>query len=192
MPFIETIDPSRAEGPLVNAYARFGNPDGSVDDVMRVHSLNPESMIAHGELYVQSMHRPSPLSRAEREMIGVTVSRLNGCGYCLTHHAAGLGRYLAKDGREAVADALKAGDDSGLSGRERALVDYAAKLTREPSAIGQGDIDAMRGAGVSDREILDAAQAAAYFAYANRVVLGLGATLEEGMELGQHPPESGS
>ncbi|HED53095.1 MAG TPA: alkylhydroperoxidase [Phycisphaerales bacterium] len=179
MAYIKIIPEDAADGELAEAYRRWGNPDGSVDNVLKVHSLNPASLEAHCALYVQSMHKPSPLSRAEREMIGVTVSRLNGCDYCLHHHAAGLGRLLPDD-RKAVAEQLKAGDESGLSRRERSLTAYATKLTNEPSAVTQSDIDTMRHAGLDDREILDAAQAAAYFAYANRIVLGLGAKLGEG------------
>lgn len=81
MAFIETIDPSDADGPLSELYQRFGNRDGTVDNVLRAHSLNPESLEAHCGLYVQAMLRPSPLSRVEREIIAVTVSRLNECHY---------------------------------------------------------------------------------------------------------------
>ncbi len=81
MAYIDTIHESEAKGRLADLYHRFGNPDGTVDNVMKVHSLNPESLEAHGALYVQAMHRPSPLSRIEREIIAVTVSRLNECHY---------------------------------------------------------------------------------------------------------------
>lgn len=81
MAFIETIAPSDARGRLAELYQRFGNRDGTVDNVLRAHSLNAESLEAHGGLYVQAMHRPSPLSRIEREIIAVTVSRLNECHY---------------------------------------------------------------------------------------------------------------
>jgi len=190
MAFIDIIPEDKAEGELAALYKRFGNPDGSVDNVLKVHSLNPASLDAHCALYVQSMHKPSPLSRAEREMIGVTVSRLNGCTYCKVHHAAGLERLLP-DSRKHIAEQLKEADTSSLTPRERALVDYGSKLTTSPSSITQTDIDAMRSADITDREILDAAQAAAYFAYANRIVLGLGAKLGDGEGgIGDVPEES--
>ncbi len=85
----ERVPGPDATGDLAALYRRFGNGDGSVDNVLKVHSLNPASLEAHCALYVQSMHRPSPVSRAEREMIGVTVSRLNGCDYCRQHPARG-------------------------------------------------------------------------------------------------------
>lgn len=192
MPYIRTISPSEADGELARLFRRAGNPDGTVDDVMLVHSLSPESLRAHFELYVVAMHKPSPLSRIEREMVGAFVSRLNGCDYCVAHHRAGLARLL-RGNRPDLPDALAQADgpDPGvikanLSGRERAMLAYAGKLTRAPDAMTQADADALRAAGLDDRAILDLAQVVSYFCYANRMVLGLGAKIES-FTLGQHP-----
>ncbi len=68
-----------------------------------------------------------------------------------------------------------------LSEREQALVDYAAKLTRTPSAMAEVDLAAMRAAGLDDRDILDANLTVAYFAFVNRIADGLGVPLEEAM-----------
>jgi uncharacterized peroxidase-related enzyme len=192
--WIETIDPEDARGRLAELYGRAGNPDGTVDEVMRVHSLNPDSLHGHFEVYVAAMHRPSPVSRAERELVGSFVSMRNGCGYCLRHHAAGLRRLLPDD-RTPLADALEAGVDprtrDGLvTGRERAMLDYAERLSTSPGAASEAWIDDLRRAGLTDREILDVACVIAYFHYANRVVLGLGAALEAG-GIGQHPKTEG-
>ena len=189
MSYVRIIEESEAEGRLADLYARGGNQDGSVDNVLRVHSLNPDSLHAHLEVYISAMHRPSPLSRAEREMVAVTVSRLNGCAYCLRHHGEGL-RRLLKGARAGLVEALSAGDESVLNDRERAMCAYAAKLTTDPSSIGASDIEALRGAGLDDRSVVDLACVVAYFAYANRVVLGLGASLEPEKKLGNVPPES--
>jgi len=178
MSYIEVIAESEATGELARLYRRYGNPDGSVDSVLRVHSINPPSLEAHCALYVQSMHKPSPLSRAEREMVGVAVSRLNGCDYCREHHAAGLERLLP-DERKHVAGELKQANTGSLTPRELAIVTYAEMLTTDPASMRAHDCDALRTAGLCDREILDLCQAAAYFAYANRIVLGLGAKLDE-------------
>jgi len=190
MSYIQIIPEQDASGELAELYTRYGNSDGSVDNVLKVHSLNPESLQAHCALYVQSCHRPSPVNRAEREIIGVTVSLLNGCAYCQTHHAAGLRRLLPKD-RKHLADEVFEGNFEHLTHREQAMTRYAAKLTSTPASIVQSDIDELHNAGLSDREILDVAQVCAYFAYANRIVLGLGASLEAGEgEIGQVPKES--
>ena len=192
MSYIDTIPEAEATGELADLYKRFGNPDGTVDNVLKAHSLNPESLAAHCALYVQACHRPGPVSRAEREMVGVVVSRLNGCAYCREHHAAGLRRLLPGD-RRGLELTLSTGDITAapLTPRERAMVAYATRLTVEPSGLGDADLGAMRDAGITDREILDVAQVAAYFAYANRIVLGLGAALEAGEgPLGEWPEES--
>lgn len=190
MSFIEIINESDASGDLAEQYKRFGNPDGTVDNVLKVHSLNPPSLEAHCALYVQACHKPSPVTRAEREMVGVTVSKLNKCTYCQNHHAAGLRKLLADD-RKHIADELIKGTTTNLTDREAGMVGYASALTTDPSSISQEDIDQLRMVGLTDREILDVAQVAAYFAYANRIVLGLGAALEKGEgEIGQVPQES--
>ena len=186
MAFIQVIPESDATGDLAKLYKRFGNPDGSVDNVLKVHSINPESLEAHCTLYVQAMHRKSPLSRAERELIGVVVSKINGCTYCLEHHAAGLHRLLPDD-RKHLVNEVKERNNASLTDREQTLISYAERLTTDPASIDRGDIDAMRKHGLTDREILDAAQTAAYFAYANRIVLGLGAAIESENTIGQWP-----
>lgn len=190
--YIQTVDPADADESLTALYTRVGNPDATIDNVMLAHSLSPESLEAHFQLYVQCMHRPSPLSRLERELIGCVVSRANECAYCLTHHAAGLERLAAKDGRAGLGASVRAGDESAcVTGREQAMITYALKLTRSPGEMACGDVAALRDAGLTDREVLDLAQVAGYFCYANRIVLGLGAELE-GFELGQHPGAPGA
>jgi uncharacterized peroxidase-related enzyme len=66
-----------------------------------------------------------------------------------------------------------------LSPADRAMLDYAAKLTLTPARVTEADIAALRAAGFSDRAILDMAQIIAYYAYVNRIADGLGVTLEE-------------
>jgi len=186
MAYIETIDESQAQGDLAALYRRVANPDGTVDDVMKVHSLNPDGLRAHFDLYISAMHRPSPLSKAERELVGAVVSRLNGCEYCLAHHAAGLRRHLPDD-RQGLAEAVRKGEESEhVSERERAMLAFARRIALEPGKATAADIGALREAGLDDREILDLTQVIGYFAYANRIVLALGAELEE-FPPGQHP-----
>lgn len=68
-----------------------------------------------------------------------------------------------------------------LSARERALLDYAAKLTRTPAAMVESDLEPLRAAGLSDEAILDANLTVAYYAYVNRIADGLGVALEPHM-----------
>ncbi len=79
--WIEVIPPEKAEGDLARDYDRMAGPDGKVDHILQVHGLNPPSLGAHWDLYKVALHGPSELSRADRELIGVVVSRENGCHY---------------------------------------------------------------------------------------------------------------
>ncbi len=188
MAYIETISEADATGELARWYQRAGNPDGTVDNVMRIHSLNVETLRTHFEMYTATMHRPSPLSRAEREMVAVAISRLNGCDYCLAHHRAGLERLLPK--RPGLAEALAGGETGDLGPREAALVAFATALTVSPGRMSEADIAELRTGGLDDRAILDLAQVVGYFNYVNRIVTGLGVELgdNEGAP-GQWPQE---
>jgi len=188
MAYIETISEADATGELARWYRRAGNPDGTVDNVMRIHSLNVETLRTHFEMYTATMHRPSPLSRAEREMVAVAISRLNGCDYCLAHHRAGLERLLPK--RPGLAEALAGGETGDLGPREAALVAFATALTVSPGRMSEADVAELRTGGLDDRAILDLAQVVGYFNYVNRIVTGLGVELgdNEGAP-GQWPQE---
>lgn len=192
MAWIETISVSDAGGQLKKLYGQVKTPGGHVDNILRIHSLRPRTLRAHLELYKASLHsQPSGLSYRERELVGVLVSRLNGCDYCVQHHRAGLARHL---GDAALAERLteaaagKAPEDL-LTGRERAMCAYAAKLTLSPAEMQPGDLEPLRAAGLDDAAILDLNQVAAYFAYANRTVNGLGVQVA-GEPLGLHPDEA--
>lgn len=68
---------------------------------------------------------------------------------------------------------------ANLSPADRAMLDYAAKLTRAPASVSKADVQALREAGFDDRAILDIAQITAYFAFVTRLADGLGVTLED-------------
>jgi alkylhydroperoxidase family enzyme len=79
--YIPYVPYDEAEGPLADLYERFGAARGGVDNIIRIHSLNPPSMAHHVALYAHLMRGRSPLSRIQREMIAVTVSAANDCFY---------------------------------------------------------------------------------------------------------------
>jgi alkylhydroperoxidase family enzyme len=81
MAYIPYVAYSEAEGLLAELYRRYGGPRGRVDNIIRIHSLNPRSMRDHLELYAHLMRGPSPLSRVQREMLAVVVSAENDCFY---------------------------------------------------------------------------------------------------------------
>ncbi len=80
--WIDTVPEDAAEGALKRAYQRAGDArSGKVDHIMKIHSLHPASLIDHLHLYKTLMFGDSPLSRVQREMIGVVVSVINRCKY---------------------------------------------------------------------------------------------------------------
>ena len=81
MAYIEMIGEDAAQGTLREMYARLVSPEGGVDNILKIHSLNVPSLDAHVKLYKTLMYGHSGLSRARREMIAVTVSVLNNCHY---------------------------------------------------------------------------------------------------------------
>lgn len=82
MAYIPYVAYDEASGLLADHYRRFASgPEGRVDNIIRIHSLNPPSMGHHVTLYAHLMRGPSPLSRIQREMIAVAVSAANGCFY---------------------------------------------------------------------------------------------------------------
>lgn len=80
MPWIKWIDEKDADGRLAEVFERFNGPHG-LDHILKIHSLNPESLVHHYDLYAHLMRSKSELSRGEREMIAVAVSRSNDCFY---------------------------------------------------------------------------------------------------------------
>ena len=94
----------------------------------------------------------------------------------MVHHGAGL-RQITKDG-EFVKKFIKDYQSVSLSARERAMLDYSAKLTREPWNMVEEDVTALKKAGFTDVGILHVNQVAGYYAYVNRLADGLGVGLE--------------
>lgn len=189
MTWISTIAYEAADGTLKRLYDRIKGAGDNVDNIMMAHSLRPHSMEGHMTLYKYVLHHPrNTLPKSYLETLGVWVSMLNACAYCVEHHFAGLSRLLNDDARAgAIHEALAARKpERAFSGRELAGLVYAARLTTDPAGVREPDIRALREAGFDDGEILEINQVAAYFAYANRMVLGLGIDTD-GDVLGKSP-----
>jgi uncharacterized peroxidase-related enzyme len=135
-------------------------------------------MEGHMAMYKYCLHHTgNTLPKWYLECIGVYVSSLNGCEYCVEHHFQGMRRLVADDARS---DALRrtieadAVETAPLDTRQIAGKIYARKLTVDPAGMVEADVAALRAAGLKDGEILEINQVTAYFCYANRTVLGLG------------------
>ncbi len=192
MTWITTISYQDATGKLKKLYDRIKGHDDNVDNIMLAHSLRPHSMEGHMALYKYVLHHPrNTLTKSYLETIGVFVSMLNDCSYCVEHHFGGLKRLLGDDARAMeVRNAFEQRDlPRAFDGRELLGLQYAEKLTSEPSSLCREDIQALRDGGFEDGEILEINQVTAYFSYANRTVLGLGINTE-GDIIGLSPNDS--
>ena len=172
---------SEATGVLKEMYRKVTTPHGTVDNVMRAHSLRPHTMEGHLALYRSVLHNPeNTLPFWFLEVVASYVSMTNNCAYSLAHHFTNARRLIADRGRsELIRAALEAGrPEQAFAGRELALLNYARKLTAEVGRMERADIDALRAAGCDDGEILEVNQVCAYFNYSNRLLNGLGVTTE--------------
>lgn len=192
MSWIGSIPYEASTGRLRTLYDRVRGPGGEIDNILRVHGLRPHTLEGHMALYKNVLHHSgNRLPKWLLETLGVYVSLLNGCAYCVEHHLAGLRRLLGDDARaRAVREALERdAPEEAFGGRELAALRYARALTRHPAGMQPSSVAALREAGLDDGEILEVNQVVSYFAYANRTVLGLGVTTD-GDVLGLSPGDS--
>ncbi|NKB54575.1 MAG: peroxidase-related enzyme [Rhizobiaceae bacterium] len=193
MPWIETVPYEAADGKLKKLYDRVKGPNNNVDNIMMMHSLRPHSMEGHMAIYKYVLHHTgNTIPKWFLETLGVWVSSLNECNYCVEHHFSGLRRLLKDD---AKSDAIRAAiegrviDQAPLDDRQKLAMEYARQLTRDAAGMSEDIVIRLRAAGYSDGEILEINQVSAYFGYANRTVLGLGCSTD-GDILGLSPNKS--
>jgi len=190
--WIETVPYEEAAGRLKKLYDRIKDPAGNVDNIMMAHSLRPHSMDGHMSLYKNVLHHTgNTLPKWLLELVGVYVSYLNGCEYCYEHHFAGMARLMEDEPKStAFRNAIENDDFQDVFSKQQlAILTYAKKLSQNPANMVEEDIQSLRDSGLDDGEILEINQVTAYFAYANRMVLGLGINTE-GDVLGTSPNSS--
>ena len=182
MAWIRNVPPEGAPEPLKDIYERIRSRSSrrSVSNLWQACGLDPAGLEAMFEHYLALMDDPAPLTAAQAELIALVVSATNGCGYCVAHHGPRLARAL---GDEALARAVALDyREANLAARDRVLLDSAVALTCEPSERKLEDIERVREYGFDDASILKATEIAAFYSLINRVVSGLGVTLETGVE----------
>lgn len=179
--WIKMIADDAADADLADALAGARTPHGTVDNVLRVHSLRPNTMRGHMTLYKAALHdAANTIPMWVQETVASYVSVLNDCAYSYANHWANA-RHLMDD--EAKADAIEAAlharrPEEALEGPVLAMCRYAEKLTLRPASMEEGDVAALRGAGLDDGQILEINQIICYFNYVNRSINGLGVTTE--------------
>ncbi len=178
MPYIKVIQHEEAEGRLKEIYDELVRSRGKLAEVHKIQSLNPESIVAHMDLYMKIMFSKSPLKRYQREMIAVIVSAANDCEYCIRHHAEAL-QFFWKDETK-VNQLSKDFRKIDLSETDHLFCHFAQKLTLDPNFREKKELlEALKKIGTEDRAILDMTLVISYFNFVNRMVLGLGVDLED-------------
>jgi len=140
---------------------------GFVPNVLKAYAFDMAKLEAFVAMYNDLMLGPSGLSKTEREMIAVAVSSQNRCYYCLVAHGATV-RQMSGDpvlGELMVMNYRAA----RLPKRQRAMLDFAVKLTSQPWSVEDGDRERLRRAGFSERDIWDIAAITGFFNMSNRV-----------------------
>lgn len=182
MVWIRITQPEDANGALATSYRRLGAPPALLDHIILVHSQRPHTLDGHMALYRAVLHHSAnTLEKAFAEAIGLLVSHINGCQYCVSHHTRGLIEALDDDSRAGQwLDALKSGKLSEAFDSAQVLaLNYVDCLTRTPTDLSLKNVEQLRATGWGDGQILEINQVASYFAYANRTVLGLGVSTDD-------------
>ncbi|HYP10721.1 MAG TPA: peroxidase-related enzyme [Xanthobacteraceae bacterium] len=161
------LKPEELTPEMAAYFAKCEEKLGFVPNVLKAYAFAMPKLSAFVAMYNDLMLAPSGVSKLEREMIAVAVSAHNRCYYCLVAHGAAV-RQLSGDpplGELMIMNYRAA----RLSGRERAMLDFAVKLTGEPWLMEEEDRARLRRAGFSDRDIWDIASVAGFFNMTNRV-----------------------
>ena len=179
--WIRMIEDQDADPELLEILKLARTPHGTVDNVMRVHSLRPNTMKGHVILYRAALHDDAnTLPMWLQEVIGSYVSLLNDCDYSYANHWANAKHLMGDDAKADAAEAAlkERKPEDAFEGKTLALLCYAQKLTLTPGEMARDDVTALTEAGVDDGEILEANQIIGYFNYVNRCLNGLGVTTE--------------
>ncbi len=144
---------------------------GIVPNVLQAYSLRPKRLRNFMAMYNELMLSPSGLSKLEREMIAVVVSSANRCYYCLVAHGAAV-RQLSGDPElgEMMALNYRVAD---LDARQRAMLDFAWKLTVTPHDVSDADRAALANAGLSNEDVFDLSETIAFYNLSNRMAHAL-------------------
>ncbi|MEW6453170.1 MAG: peroxidase-related enzyme [Pseudomonadota bacterium] len=166
---ITALDLPRGKlSPAMDAYfAKCTEKLGFVPNVLQAYAFDNAKLEAFVAMYNDLMLAPSGLSKLEREMIAVAVSSHNRCYYCLVAHGAAV-RTLSGD--PALGELMVMNYRAApLDKRQRAMLDFAVKVTAEPWAVEEKDREALRKAGFSERDIWDIAAVAGFYNMSNRI-----------------------
>jgi len=161
------LPPGKLSPAMTAYFKKCQDKLGFVPNVLVAYAFDSAKLEAFVAMYNDLMLGESGLSKLEREMIAVAVSSQNRCYYCLTAHGAAVRQYSGNPllGEQMVMNYRAA----RLSKRQRAMLDFAVKLTAEPANVEEADRERLRRAGFSERDIWDIGAVAGFFNMSNRI-----------------------
>ena len=160
-------DPATLDEDLQAIWKKCVEKLGFVPNVYSTYSKRPLRLRNFMAMYNEIMFSESGLSKLEREMVAVVVSSANRCYYCLVAHGAAV-RQLSGDAELGEMMALNY-RVAKLDARQRAMLDFAWKLTTTPNLVDDADRDGLRAVGLTEEDIFDLAETAAFFNLSNRM-----------------------
>lgn len=171
MPWLDTVDLARATDEQLAALDEM-SPTARQSPYFLLLAHQPEILLHRSVAFNAIMFAPGGLSRAERELGAAVESRLNGCVYCTAVHAHRFTQLARRN--DVIAQLLRQPAGAGCDARERALVQFSARLGLQPQDLVAADVVALFAEGLAAGEVLDLVHAVALFAWANRLMLNLG------------------
>jgi len=161
------LEPAKLTPAMAAYFRKCQDKLGFVPNVLAAYAFDMAKLETFVAMYNDLMLGDSGLSKLEREMIAVAVSSQNRCYYCLTAHGAAVRQYSGNPllGEHLVMNYRVA----RLNKRQRAMLDFAVKLTAQPWSVEEGDRERLRRVGFTDRDIWDISAVAGFFNMSNRV-----------------------
>ena len=161
------LPPGKLSPAMAAYFKKCQDKLGFVPNVLLAYAFDTAKLEAFVAMYNDLMLGESGLSKLEREMVAVAVSSQNRCYYCLTAHGAAIRQYSGNPllGEQIVMNYRVA----RINKRQRAMLDFAVKLTVQPGSVEEADRERLRRAGFSDRDIWDIAAVAGFFNMTNRI-----------------------
>jgi len=179
--WISLVAEVEADDHLQQIFDKSRTPHGTLDNVIRIHSLRPAIMIGHLTLYKSVLHSDEiTLSLWFLEVIAAYVSILNSCEYSLMHHWRNGVRLIDNPQREAAIQTVLRSQsfENIFNKKEIATLNYSRTVICDVGNLKKNDVTKLRKAGCDDMEILEMNEVIAYFNYSNRVLNGLGVSLD--------------
>ena len=160
-------DVNKLPDDLKNKILEVQDKSGFIPNVFLALAHRPEEFRAFFSYHDALMNKESGISTGEREMIVVATSALNECLYCVVAHGAIL---RIREKNSLIADQLATNyKKADITDRQRAMLDFAVKVSRHANTISEEDIQALAQHGFSDQDVWDIGSIAAFFALSNRL-----------------------